>query len=133
MLPLTIIWLQIPMQDLHSFVLPLLVVFLNMFDHCQEIPASTIFHQNVENASVAINIAIVIANNVLVMQVFKDVTVKKHFCKVTNGQTTFNQSYPLSCTPKPRPAIIRGNIWTDYSEVRRQSQYLVVSHVQSPN
>lgn len=52
-------------------------MFLGLFDHHGKVAASTIFHQNVQNSGFAVNVTVVIAYNVLVVQVFKDVTTTK--------------------------------------------------------
>jgi hypothetical protein len=69
-------------QDLHEVVPDRIfgyrsVVFLGLFDCHRKVPASAVFHQNVENAGIAIDVAVVVAYNMFVMQVFEDVTMAK--------------------------------------------------------
>lgn len=45
-------------------------MFLGLLDDGREVAPAAIFHHDVEDASVAINVAVVIAHNVLMMQIF---------------------------------------------------------------
>ena len=49
-------------------------VSLGLFDDAGEVAAAAVFHEDVEYPGVAVDIAVVIAYDVFVMQVFEDVT-----------------------------------------------------------
>ena len=47
---------------------------LRLFDNRREVATSTIFHEDVKNASIAVDESIVISYNIFMMKVFKDIT-----------------------------------------------------------
>jgi uncharacterized alkaline shock family protein YloU len=49
------------------------VLFRRLFDNGREVAATTVFHEDVENASVPVDVCVVVSYNVVVMQVFEDV------------------------------------------------------------
>lgn len=51
------------------------VVLLGLFYHCREVAASAVFHQNVEDSSFAIDVAVVVAYDVLVMQILENISM----------------------------------------------------------
>ena len=49
-------------------------VSLGLFDDAREVAAAAVFHEDVEYPGVAVDITVMIAYNVFVVQVFEDVT-----------------------------------------------------------
>ena len=49
-------------------------LFLCLFDDPREIPAAAIFHEDVEDARISVDEAIVVTNDVVVVKVFENVT-----------------------------------------------------------
>lgn len=50
------------------------VVFRSLFDDGGEVAATAVFHENVENSSVSVDVSVMVSYNVVVMQVFENVT-----------------------------------------------------------
>lgn len=50
------------------------ILFRSLFDDGGEVSATAVFHENVENASVSIDISVVVSYNVVVMEVFEYVS-----------------------------------------------------------
>lgn len=52
------------------------VMSLGLLDDGGQVAAATVFHEDVENSSVSVDISIMVSYNVFVMEVFEDVTVE---------------------------------------------------------
>lgn len=50
------------------------IVALGLFDYNREIATATVFHKNVENTSFTVDVAVVISNNMFMVEVFQDVS-----------------------------------------------------------
>lgn len=50
-------------------------MFLRLFNDGGEVAASTVFHENVEDAGFTVDVAVMVADDVFVVEVFEDVTV----------------------------------------------------------
>lgn len=49
-------------------------MFLCLLDHVGQVPSTTIFHEDIKNASFAINVAVVVAHDVVMVEIFEDVS-----------------------------------------------------------
>jgi hypothetical protein len=50
------------------------VVFLSVFDDIWKVAATTVFHEYIENTSITVYVAVMISDNVVMVEVFQDVT-----------------------------------------------------------
>lgn len=58
------------------------IVPLRLLDHGGEVATAAKFHEDVENTRIAVNVSVMIAYNVLVMEVLQDVTGEGEVCLV---------------------------------------------------
>lgn len=49
-------------------------MFRSLFDDGGQVPASTVFHKDVENARIPVNVSVDVSYNVFVIKVFQDVS-----------------------------------------------------------
>lgn len=52
-------------------------MLLRLFDKRRQISTAAVFHENIEDASVAVNVAIVIANDMFMVEVLEDVSADR--------------------------------------------------------
>lgn len=50
-------------------------MFLCLFDDSRQVASAAVFHEDVEDAGFAVDVAVVVADDVFVVEVFEDVTV----------------------------------------------------------
>jgi hypothetical protein len=51
------------------------VVFLCLFDYGREVPATAVFHEDVEDTCLSVDISVMISYNVFVVKVFQNISV----------------------------------------------------------
>ena len=69
------------------------VMSLGLFDDGGEVAASTEFHEDVQNACIAVNVSVVIAYNVFVMEVLEDVARRGRVGAVSSGTNMRNAHF----------------------------------------
>ena len=71
------------------------VMPLGLFDDGGEVAASTEFHEDVQDACIAVNVSVMIAYNVFVMEVFEDVAVANGAAVGSGGQRQGDKTLTL--------------------------------------
>jgi hypothetical protein len=52
-------------------------LFHSLFDDVWEITTSTVFHEDIENSSVTVDVSVMVADNMVVVQVFENIPGRK--------------------------------------------------------
>ncbi len=76
-------------------------LFRSLFNDGGKVASTTVFHKYIENSSVSIDVTIVIAYNVVMMKIFKNISEKEHFQRSFSWKTDFDIHFCNNLLPVP--------------------------------
>jgi hypothetical protein len=72
-----------------------------LFNDGGKVAPTTVFHKYIENSSVSIDVTIVIAYNVVMMEIFENISEKEYFQRSLSWKTGFDIHFSNNLLPVP--------------------------------